>query len=85
MQAFTPSEYKSVAAKAAVLSFFVTAGIGLYKGLPSYVCCKRGVICAIVIFALTVVLFKVINAIVLSAFHNDVFKGPVDNEQKDGN
>ena len=65
-----PLHVRSISVSAAVICFFGIAIIGWISGLSPFVCCKRALIAAIVVYTAAVLAVKAINTILVNAMIN---------------
>jgi hypothetical protein len=66
-----PLNTRSISVSVAVICFFGIAVTGWINGLSSFACCKRAMVAAIIMYIVTSLAVKVINAILISAMINN--------------
>ena len=62
---------RSISLSAAVVCFFAVSLIGVISSISPFTCCKRALIAAIVIYVITTLAVKAVNAILLYAIINN--------------
>ncbi len=62
-----PLHVRSIAVSISVISFFGLSVVGWFSGLPPYVCCKRAVIGSLLVYIISSIAVKIINAILIDA------------------
>ncbi|MFA5239039.1 MAG: hypothetical protein WC476_04935 [Phycisphaerae bacterium] len=65
-----PLHVRSISVSAAVVFFFAVSLIGWVGGLPPFICCKRALTAAFVVYVVAALAVKVINAILINAMVN---------------
>lgn len=65
-----PLHVRSISANAAVVCFFAISLIGWVSGLSPFTCCKRALAGAFIVYMVTVLAVKAINAILINAMVN---------------
>lgn len=65
-----PLNARSISVSVAVICFFGIAVISWINGLSSFACCKRALAATIIMYIVTSLAVKVINAILISAMIN---------------
>jgi hypothetical protein len=63
-----PLDPRVISIRAAVGCLFVIAFISWFSGLEPLVCCKRAGIGAVAVYVVTMVIIRLINHILISAF-----------------
>ncbi len=66
-----PLNVRSIAVTIAVLSFFGLGLIGGLSGLSAYICCKRALAGAFVVYVCSCIAVKLINMILIDAMITD--------------
>ena len=61
---------RSSAVNISVISFFFLSIVGMVSGLTPFVCCKRAMIGAVIVYVVAIFIVKVINIILLDAIIN---------------
>jgi len=62
-----PLNVRSIAVSVSVLSFFALSFIGWLSGLSTYVCCKRAIAGALIVYVVGSVAVKAVNAVLIDA------------------
>ena len=62
-----PLHVRSISISTAVVCFFTISLIGWVCGLSPFTCCKRALTAAFVVYVITALAVKAINAILISA------------------
>jgi len=62
-----PLDVRAIGVKAAVVSFFLLSLVQVFAGLSPFACCKRAVIGAAIIYLVTALAVKAVNAIITDA------------------
>ena len=65
-----PLNIRSFAVNISVISFFFLSIIGWISGLSPFVCCKRAMIGAVLVYIIAIFIVRVINIILLDAIIN---------------
>ncbi len=66
-----PLNVRSIAVSLAVLSFFFLSSISAFYGLSAYVCCRRALAGAFLVYIGCVITVKLLNIILLDAMITD--------------
>ena len=62
-----PLDVRAIAVKTAVVGFFVLSLVQVFAGFSPFVCCKRAGIGAAIIYLVTALAVKAVNAIITDA------------------
>jgi hypothetical protein len=62
-----PLHTRSIAVSISVVCFFVLSLIGWMSGLPPFVCCKRAIAGAVIVYITGSLMIRAINAILIDA------------------
>lgn len=62
-----PLNVRSIAVSISVLGFFALSFIGWLSGLSPYVCCKRAIAGAVIVYIVGTVAVKAVNAVLIDA------------------
>jgi hypothetical protein len=62
-----PLHVRSIAVSISVLGFFALSFIGWLSGLSPYVCCKRAIVGALVVYVAGSIAVKAVNAVLIDA------------------
>jgi hypothetical protein len=65
-----PLNVRSNAINISVISFFFLSIVGWISGLSPFICCKRAMIGAVLVYIVTIFIVRVINMILLDAIIN---------------
>jgi hypothetical protein len=74
---------RSLAVSTAVLCFFVLGIVGSLSGLSPYTCCRRAVLGATLVYLVTAVAVRAINAILMGAMISDRIRKEHAGDNKD--
>lgn len=73
-----PFNVKSISITFSVLCFFATATIASINNVSPMTCCKRSVIAAVIAYAATACIVKIVNSIIINA----IVKSQMDKQQE---
>ena len=65
-----PLNVRSIALSTAVMCFFAVSLVGGLSGLSPFTCCKRALTVAFVVYIMTILAVKAVNAILINAMIN---------------
>jgi hypothetical protein len=78
-----PLNVRTYAVNISVMSFFFLSIVGWISGISPFICCKRAMIGAAIVYIVAIFIVRVINIILLDAIINrQVEKGKSDSLQK---
>lgn len=65
-----PLNDKAISISTAVMCFFGVAAVSGIRGVSSFACCKRALAAAVIMYIATLLVVKIINAILINAMVN---------------
>ena len=65
-----PLNDRTISISIAVMCFFSVAVVSSIRGISSFTCCKRAMAAAVIMYIVTSLVVKIINAILISAMVN---------------
>jgi hypothetical protein len=80
-----PLNDRAISISIAVMCFFGVSVVSSIRGVSSFACCKRALAAAVIMYIVTLLVVKVINAILISAMVNSQINKQKESANGSGN